>query len=58
MPDLVVNDLAVYFCTALLVEDLAVFFTFFEIISTFGVKGAVVSLTDSCKAIGHLYLIQ
>jgi hypothetical protein len=47
VPDLVVNDLAVNLCTALLVVDLAVFLTFFEIITAFGVKGAVVSLTNS-----------
>jgi len=45
--DLVVNDLAVNLFTALLMVDLAVVLTFFEIITTFGVKGAVVSLTDS-----------
>ena len=47
VPDLVVNDLAVNLFTALLMVDLAVVLTFFEIITTFGVKGAVVSLTDS-----------
>lgn len=45
--DLVVNYLAVNLFTALLMVDLAVVLTFFEIITTFGVKGAVVSLTDS-----------